>query len=183
MLIRFAIVVTIIELALTAAASVLVTYTEAPPAFATENDLRGLGFTFEDHSNRRWLHMNSPRYDTTAALLPPPGSLFVSLRTDASQTDLDFRRSRDEVIHDHPERGEVVLINEPLPGELGYAVRHRSPKSVRFELVRLRNTDLFIVRVSRDLLPDALPGAELSRCERQARAVQELLMFKMRWRD
>lgn len=76
-----------------------------------------------------------------------------------------------------------MIINEPIPGELGYAVRHRTAKSVRFELVRLRRSELFIVRVSRDIPAGALPSAELSRCERQARQVQEHLMFKMRWRD
>ena len=183
MLTRFALVVTLIELALTVGASVLVTYTGAPPAFATETDLNGLGIAFGEHSNRRWLHMNAPCYDTRAALQSPAGSLFVSFRTESTDTDLDFRRARDEMIHDHPDRGEVVIINEPLPGERGYAVRHRSAKSVRFELVRLRKTELLIVRVTRDLPPDAMPSAELARCERQARQVQELLMFKMRWRD
>jgi len=37
MLLRFAVIVTVFELALTAVASVLVTYTEPPPGFATES--------------------------------------------------------------------------------------------------------------------------------------------------
>lgn len=183
MLTRFAIVITGIEFVLTVAASVLVTYTEAPPAFATEGDLRGLGLSFSEHANRRYLRQGSPAYETRASLLAPAGSLWVDFRSDSTATDLEFRRSRDELIRERPDRGEVVIINEPLPGESGYAVRHRGPKSVRFELVRLRKTELFIVRVSRDVPPDALPSAELSRCERQARMVQEHLMVKMRWRD
>jgi len=46
MLIRFAVIITILEVALTAMASVLVTYTDPPPGFVTENDLRSLGMSF-----------------------------------------------------------------------------------------------------------------------------------------
>jgi hypothetical protein len=183
MLLRFAVVITALELVLTAAASVLVTYTEPPPGFATESDLRDLGLTFDEHENRRWVHMNAPCYDTRAKLSSPAASLYVSLRTDSTATDFQFRRAREEVIRDHPELGEAVLINEPLPGEEGYAVRHRGPKSVKFELVRLRGSDLLIVRVVREQPFDTLAAAELSKCERRARSVQEHLMFKMRWRD
>lgn len=183
MLLRFAVIVTVLELALTAVASVLVTYTEPPPGFVTENDLRELGLKYEQHENRRWVTVNAPCYDTRAKLLSPDASLYVSLRTDALKTDYDFRKSREEVLRDNPERGETVIINEPIPGEVGYAVRHRGPKSVRFELVRLRRTDLLIVRVVREMPFDMLPSAELSRAERRARVLQEQLMAKMRWRE
>lgn len=183
MLLRFAVVVTVLELALTAVASVLVTYTEPPPGFATEGDLKDLGLKFEQHENRRWTSVNAPCYDTRAKLLGPDATLYVSLRTDALKTDYEFRRSREEVMKDQPERGEIVIINEPIPGEVGYAVRHRGPKSVRFELVRLRRSEMLIVRVVRELPYDTLPSAELSRCERRARVIQEHLMAKMRWRE
>jgi hypothetical protein len=83
--------------------------------------------------------------------------------------DLDFRRSREEVNRGHPERGETTIIEEPLPGERGYAVRQAGPKSSRFELVRLHGNDLLIVRVLREKPYDAQPGAEMARCERRAR--------------
>lgn len=183
MLLRFAFAVTVLELVLTAVASLLVTYTEPPPGFATETDLRELGISFEEHQNSRWIHMNAPCYDSRAKLASPPGALYVSLRTEATRTDFDFRRAREEVIRTHPDRGDLVIINEPLPGEEGYAVRQRGPKAVRFELVRLRQSEMLIVRVVRELPFDTLPAAELSRCERRARGVQEQLMVKMRWRD
>lgn len=183
MLFRFAVVVTVLEFALTAVASVLVTYTEPPPAFATERDLRELGIQVVEHENRRWLSVDAPCYDTRAKLDAPPASLYVSLRTDATKIDFDFRRSRELVWKDQPDRGEAVVINEPIPGEEGYAVRHRSPKYVRFELVRIRRADMLIVRVVREMPYDSLPAAELSRCERRARVVQEHLMAKMRWRE
>ncbi len=183
MLFRFAVIVTVLELLLTTLASVLVTYTEPPPGFATEADLRSLGLTCSDHSNRRWLRMNAPCYDTRAQLESPSAVLEVSLRTDATATDYDFRRAANEAIQRNPDRGEVVVLTEPFPGERGYAVRHRGPKSVRFELARLRGTELFIVSVVRERPFDTLEAAELSKCERRARAVQEHLMFKMRWRD
>jgi hypothetical protein len=102
MLLRFAVIVTIMEVALTAMASILVTYTDPPPGFATENDLRSLGLSFSAHENRRWESGNAPCYDTRATLLSPDSALFVSFRTDAALTDYEFRRSRDEASREHP---------------------------------------------------------------------------------
>ncbi len=183
MLFRFALIVTAIEVVLTAGASAFITMVEVPVAFVTESDLRGLGLPFESHECTRAVTLNAPCFDTRARLQSPTATLYTSLRTGASETDFEFRRAREELIRDHPERGEMVIINEPLPGERGYAVRHRGPKSVRFELVRLRGKDMLIVRVIREQPYDTLPAAELSRCERRARAIQEHLMLKMRWRD
>ena len=183
MLFRFAIIVTILELVLTALASVLVTYTEPPPGFVTEADLKELGIRVEEHQNSRSGQMNAILYDTRAKLASPTATLYASLRTDALRTDFDFRRSREDVVSGRPERGESVVINEPLPGEEGYAVRHRGPTFVRFELVRFRRNEMLIVRVVREQPYDTLASAELSKCERRARAVQEHLMFKLRWRD
>jgi len=183
MLFRFAMAVTVLEFALTAVASVLVTYTDPPPGFVTEQDLRALGIEYRAHDNRRWESGNAPCYDTRAQLSTPDAALFASYRTDAVRTDFDFRRSRDEVNRERPERGETVIINEPLPGEEGYAVRYSGAKSVRFELVRLRKNEMLIVRVVREKPYEAIPAAELTRCERRARLVQEHLMSKLRWRD
>jgi hypothetical protein len=183
MLLRFAVAITIVELALTAMATVLVTFTDPPPGFATETDLNSLGLSFSAHDNRRGESGNSPYYDTRATLTHPDGSLFASLRTDATITDFEFRRSRDEANRDHPERGEVVIINEPFSGEQGYAVRHSGPNSARFELVRIRKGEMLIVRLVREKPYDTIPAAEMARCERRARLVQEHLMVKLRWRD
>jgi hypothetical protein len=183
MLLRFAVVVTLLELVLTATASVLVTFTEAPPAFATPNDLRELGIATTEHKNSREGTIQCPIYDTNATLSAPTASLFVRHRSDMSKTDFEFRRAREEVWRDRPENGELVIINEPLPGELGYAVRHGGANSVRFELVRLHGTEMLVVRVVRRAPFDSLPAAELSKCERRARVVQEHLMMKLRWRE
>jgi hypothetical protein len=183
MLLRFAVIVTILEVALTAGASILVTYTDPPPGFATENDLRSLGMLCRTHENRRWESGNAPCYDTRAALTSPDASLYASLRTDATPTDFEFRRSKDEAARERPERGELTIINEPIPGEQGYAVRHTGPTTVRFELARLRRNEMLIVRVVRERPYDASPAAELARCERRARLVQEHLMTKLGWRD
>ena len=183
MLFRFAVTVTIIELALTGFVSMLVTYTDPPPGFVTDADLRSLGLPPQTHENRRWLNMDAPCYDTKATLSDPPAEVWVSLRTLRTAIDIEFRRSREVVNQTHPERGETVIIDEPMPGEKGYAVRHAGPKSTRFELVRLHGNDLLIVRVLRDPPYDAPPGAEMVRCERRARVIQELLMSRLRWRD
>ncbi|HVR83840.1 MAG TPA: hypothetical protein VMU54_05970 [Planctomycetota bacterium] len=183
MLFRFAVAITMVELALTAMATVLVTYTDPPPGFVTETDLHSLGLNFSAHDNRRGESGNSPYYDTRATLSNPDSSLFASLRTDATTTDFEFRRSRDEASREHPERGELVIINEPFSGEQGYAVRHSGPNSARFELVRIRKNEMLIVRLVREKPYDTIPAAELARCERRARLVQEHLMVKLRWRD
>jgi hypothetical protein len=183
MLLRFAVAVTIIELALTALASVLVTYTDPPASFVTEADLNSLGITASAHESRRWLQMEVPCYETKATLAEPAAQLWVLHRTLAGPVDLDFRRSREEVNRERPERGETTIIEEPIPGERGYAVRHAGPKSSRFELVRLHGNDLLIVRVLREKPYDGQPGAEMARCERRARVIQEMLMARMRWRD
>jgi hypothetical protein len=183
MLLRFALAVTVLEFVLTIGASVLVTYTEPPTGFLTETDLSALGMTFTEHENKRWIHLNAPCYDTRARLASPSASLYASLRSDASEADFTFRRRREEAISERSDRGEAVVINEPLPGEEGYAVRYRGPTSVRFELVRLRGSDMLVVRVSREKPFDTTESAALSKCELRARAVQEQLMFKLRWRD
>jgi len=183
MLLRFAVVVTVLELVLTAGASVLVSYTEAPPGFATDDDLRELGLAYTQHRNSREGSLQAPIYDTNATLAAPTATLWVRYRADQSKTDFEFRRSREEVRRGRAEFGELVLIDEPMPGEQGYAVRHRGPASVRFELVRLRGSEMLIVNVVRKQPYDNLPAAELARCERRARIIQEQLMMKLRWRE
>jgi len=162
---------------------VVVSFVEAPPAFATDNDLRDLGIAFTEHRNSREGTIQAPIYDTNATLDSPTASLWVRYRADMTKTDFDFRRAREETRRSRPELGELVIINEPIPGETGYAVRHRGPSSVRFELVRLRGSELLIINVVRKMPYDNLPAAELSRCERRARVVQEHLMTKLRWRE
>ena len=183
MLLRFAVAVTALEFVLTIAASVLVTYTEPPAGFLTEQEMGDLSLKFEQHENRRWVHLNAPCYDTRATLSSPGATLYVSLRSDASSTDIGFRRRREESIRERKDRGDVVIINEPLPGEEGYAVRYRGPDAVRFELARLHGRDMLIVRVIDEKPFDTTESGALSKCEHRARAVQEYLMFKLRWRD
>src|SRR5689334_12100341 len=127
MLLRFACVVTVLEFLLTIAASVLVTFTEPPTAYITDSELSNLGMKVDRHENRRVTQLNIPRYETHAQLGSPSASLYVSLRMDASPTDYQFRRRTEEAIRERPDRGELVLINEPMPGEEGYAVRYRGP--------------------------------------------------------
>src|SRR5687768_6161217 len=115
MLLRFAVVVTILELVLTLGASILVTYTEPPTGFVTEADLSDAGIKFTEHENKRWVHLNAPCYDTRAKLTSPACSLYASLRTDTSSTDFSFRRRREEAIRERGDRGEILVINEPLP--------------------------------------------------------------------
>ena len=183
MLIRFALAVTALEFILAVVASVLVTYTEPPTGFLTEVDVGELGMKFEQHENRRWIHLDAPCYDTRAKLSGPTASLYVSLRSEASAADFNFRRHREEAIRERADKGKLILINEPLPGEEGYAIRSRGANSVRFELVRLRGKELLIVRVTSEKPFDSVESAALSKCEQRARAVQEHLMLKMRWRD
>lgn len=183
MLFRFAVAITVLELVLTLGASLLVTYTEPPPAFVTEAELADLGMLTAAHENKRRIRQTGPCYETQATITTPTATLYVSLWTDATPTDFQFRRAGEEALRDHPKLGEMVLVNEPIPGEEGYAARHKTADSIRFELVRRRGKELLIVRVGREKPYEVPEAAAQARCELRARMVQEHLMAKLRWRE
>jgi hypothetical protein len=183
-MVRFAVVLTLVELALTVAATLTISLIEPGEPYVTEADLRGLRLPFSSSSTRRTKSFDGRIfYDTSVELADPPQTLHVSIRAGSSDVDYDHRLNRERQNHQKPRHGTIVLIDEPMPGERGYALRQRGPDSVRAELVRLRGTDLLIVRVSRAQPYDTTPDQEVVRCERRARMVELFLLEKLRWRE
>lgn len=180
---RFALIVTLVELALTAAAALWITAEEAGGTFLTERDLETLGIPYSALAASTRRQGEALTQDARATLSNPVQSLYVSLRPETSLTDYEFRKGREEALTRRPDRGQVSLSTEPWGEELGYAVRHQSDKSMRFELTRHRSGDLLIVRVVREAPYPAGAAQEMALCERRARQVQEHLLVRLGWRD
>jgi hypothetical protein len=108
--------------------------------------------------------------------------VWVSVRVNASKLDLDMRRRREDSWGSKPSSGEVTIIDDSLTDEPGYALRQRSPSSVRSELVHHRGDRMLIVQVRRkgDFGPFA--GKEASMCERRARFIFGRMADKLGWR-
>jgi hypothetical protein len=177
-MLRFAVAVTVLELVLTAGAAWWVTLAESTGAHVTERDLGELGLPFTSVTPSSTRAGDTANHETRAALLDPGQTLYTSLRTGSTAVDFDHRKRREEAWARKSGGGAAHSIaDEPLPGEEGYSVRQSGPKSLRFELVRLRGSDLLIVRITMDA-----PGhGEMAKAERRARKVQERLMGRLGW--
>ncbi len=183
-MVRFAVTMALVEIALTIGAAFAITLVEPGEPYLSEADLRGLRIPFESVRTSRTKRFDSQVfYDTRVQLLGPPQTLYVSVRTESSAVDFEHRLNRERQRQRDPKQGAIALLEEPMPGEQGYTLRHRGPSSVRSELVRFRGTDLFIVSVGRSRPFDSTPDQEVVRCERRARTVELYLLEKLGWRN
>jgi hypothetical protein len=180
---RFALTVTAIELALTAGAVLWISAVEAVDAYLTERDLEQLRIPYESLSPSTRRHGEALTLETRGRLLEPEQSLYVSVRTQVSEQDFAFRRSREEALQQRPDRGRLSLTHEPLPGEAGYSVRHEGVASLRFETVRFRGSEMVVILVGRSTPYGAHPSQEMLRCERRARQIQDRLLYRLGWRS
>jgi len=182
--IRFALLVTLVEIGLTAGAALLIAWNEEPEPFLTRDDLRTLDLPYESLRNERVPSLQALHcYESRAVLRVPRQSVYVSYRVEAGPKDLESRREKERALLEKKEAGQGSLIDEPFDGERGYAVRHRGPHGARMELVRARGRDLFIVRVSQEGVQGAEAQAAVARCDRLAHLIQHQIMTKLRWRD
>lgn len=183
-MVRFAVTMALVEVALTAAATFTITLVEPGEPYITERDLRALRLPFASLTTSRTKRFDQQVfYDTRVQLSDPPQVLTVSVRTEATEVDYDHRFNRERQRQGDPRHGALVVFEEPMPGERGYALRQRGPSSVRFELARLRGTDLLVVTVTRARPYDGTPDQEVVRCERRARVVELLVLEKLGWRE
>ncbi len=180
---RFAVIVTLVELALTAGAALWITAEEVGGTLVSSRDLETLGIPCSALSPSTRRQGELLLQDVRATLSNPEQTLHVSLRPGTSTTDFEFRRGREEALSRRRDRGQVSLSTEPWGDEPGYAVRHQGEKSMRFELARLRRGELLIVRIAREAPYAAGAAQEMAGCERRARQVQELLLHRMGWND
>lgn len=180
---RFALIVTLVELTLTAGAVLWITAEEVGGALVSSRDLEALGIPCSGLAPSTRRQGEVLIQDVRATLSNPAQTLYVSLRPGTSATDFQFRQGREEALSRRPDRGQISLSMEPWGDESGYAVRHPGEKSMRFELARHRGGDLLIVRVVSESPYPAGAAQEMAVCERRARQVQEHLLVRLGWRE
>ena len=183
-MIRFALTITAIEIALTLAGSTWIAFAETGDPGMAEGDFAALGIDIERYSaNRRTRFGSAFSYDTEAVVKGRGPAITVSLRVHTPRAEYDSRLSGESwpKLREGDERPTVTA--EPMPGEPGYTVRQRGRDGVRVEGVRLRGDDLLIVRAIWLNAPDAHAGQQVAKCERLVRILQDHMMVKLRWRD
>ena len=182
-MVRFAVLMTLAEIILTVGAVFAITLVEPSEPYLTDADLRSLKIPYASLTTSRTKRFDQVFYETRADLTDPAQALYVSLRSDHSDVDYDHRLTRERQRNGDPKHGSIVLVEEPMPGERGYALRQRGPRSVRSEIVRLRGTDLLVVSATRATPFELTASQEVVRCERRARTVELYLLEKLRWRE
>jgi len=182
-MIRFAIGVTAVELALTALASLWIAVAETGEPFLTEDEFEMLGIPIEKYSTDRRSRFDALySYDTRAVVKGGGAAITVSVRVLTPRAEYDTRLAAERWPRLKPGDEAPTVTDESLPGEPGYAVRQRAADGVRAEGVRLHGADLLIVRAVRMNRADQHPGAEVMRCERLVRILQEYMIVRMGWR-
>lgn len=180
---RFAVAVTILELAFTGLTAALFTLDVAPDPYLTKDDLRAFSLPFERHTTERRLRFEALLgYDTHATLLHPRQSVWVTLRVEQTEVDVQSRRRREEAWAKRP--GQISTTNiatDAGPDDEGYAVRQQSPTGARCELVRFKGDRMLVVRVAKQEPLEGAPEEELAACERRARLLQARMLQKLKW--
>lgn len=179
---RFAVAVTLVELALTGLTAALFTLESPPDPYLSPEDLRAFDLPFENHETARRLRFEALLgYDSNVVLLRPRQTAWVSLRVDQLEVDYLTRRGREEAWASRPGRASrTTVATDAGSDHPGYAVRQRGPSGARCELVRFKGDRMLIVRVSRNE-PLEEPEEELAACERRARLLQARMLQKTGW--
>lgn len=180
---RFAVAVTLVELALTGLTAALFTLESPPDPFLTPDDLREFSLPFESHETARRLRFDALLgYDSNAVLLHPRQTLWVSLRVEQTAVDFQSRRRREESWAARPGQiSTTAVVAEPGADGEGYAVRQRSPSGARCELVRFKGDRMLVVRISKAEPLEKTPEEEVAACERRARLIQARMLQKTDW--
>jgi hypothetical protein len=183
-LIRFALAVTAVEVALTLAASLWISFAETGEPFLPEEDFEMLGIPIEKYSTDRRRRFDSPfSYDTQVVVKGAGPAITVSVRVLAPRAEYDARLSGEQWPKLRPGDEPPTVTDESLPGEPGYGVRQRGANGVRAEAVRLHGAVMLIVRAIRMNVQDTPPGLQVTRCERLVRTLQEYMMVRLGWRE
>ena len=179
-MLRFAIGVTFVELALTTTAAMFLASTIENELFFEPGDVAALGLPVESHSTsyvRRFDALFS--YDTTVT--SGTVRLWISVRPEPTAADYTLRRLRESSAAAAGGPGSI-FVDEDGSEERGYLSRVRGRGSVRAEVVRVRPDALLIVRVGQSWESDAGSEEAAARCERRARLVAARMAEKLRWR-
>lgn len=182
-MIRFAVTVTAVELALTLGAALFITFAETGEPFLSRGEFEMLGIPLERYSTHRQTRFGALfSYDTQVTVKGPGPAILVSLRVGTPRSEYDSRLQGERWAKAREGDEAPVVNDESWPEEPGYAVRHRGRNGVRAEVVRLHGKDMLIVRAIRMNVPPERAGEEVSACERMARIVQEYAAQKLGWR-
>ncbi len=184
-MIRFAIAVTAVEVALTLAASLWIAYAETGEPYLTEQEFTMLGIPVEKYSTEYRTRFGAPfSYDTQGVVKGPGPAITVSVRVHTPRAEYDNRLSGERWPKLREGDEPPSVLEEAWPSdESGYLARQKGRNGVRAELVRLHGADLLIVRVIRVDEAGARPEPRLAACERLTRVVQEYMMIKLGWRE
>lgn len=180
---RFAVTVTLIELALTLAASVVITVTEGFDPYIRETELSDLGLKAKDYkAYKRRYYFGGAQHISRATLHDKDHRVKVRYIMDVAARDYEWELHREtqRQAEAGPENPMAITL-EPFPGESGYGVRQTTPTWVRSVLVRMRGNVMMIVEVWKS--GKNLPRYEAARCERNARVIQHYMLAKMGWRQ
>ena len=182
-MIRFAISVTAVEIALTLAASLWIAVTESGEPYVSEVEFERLGIPVEKYSTDRRTRFDSPySYDTQAVVKGAGPAITVSVRVLTPRSEYDSRLAGERWPKLREGDEAPTVTDESLPGEPGYAVRQRGAQGVRAEGVRLHGADMLIVRAIRMNVPNTNPGSQVMKCERLVRLLQEHMTVRLGWK-
>jgi hypothetical protein len=180
---RFALMITVVELALSGVAATLFTLDSPPDPYLTRDDLRDLRMAFFSHDNVRRLRFEALLgYDSNAVLENPRHIVWVSARVDQTVVDFDSRRRREEAWAKRPGQDSTTAIEScrGTDGQ-GFEVRQKGATGTRCELVRFKGDRMLIVRVSKTEPMQRSPSEEVAACERRARMIQARMLQKLGW--
>ena len=183
-MIRFAIAVTAIEVVLTLAASLWITFSETADPYLTEQEFTMLGIPVEKYSTECRTRFGAPfSYDSQAVVKDLGPAILVSVRVGTPRAEYDNRLAgeRNPKLREGDEPPTVT--DEPWRQEVGYAVRQRGADGVRVEVVRLRGAEMIVLRAIRMNVPGTHAGFQVAKCERLMRILQEHLLVKLGWRE
>ena len=184
-MIRFAVIITAVELALTLGALLFVTLAQTRDPYVDREEFDELGIPLEKHSTEARMRFGSLfSYDTQAVVKDSGAKITVSVRIHTPREEFDAREASERASRMREGEERPVVNDESWPGEPAYAVRHRGRTGVRSELVRLHGREMLIVRVTR--MPDpskATPGEMAAKGERLARVIQGFMTRKLGWRE
>jgi len=177
-MLRFSIGMTCLLFTLVAVTSLVV------PAdrFLGTEDLLDLGWPSERLAKEQLERYGYLCIDLNAALRGEfaPGDIWVSVRPWTEPQDYQSRRAWDLAVACFQESDRRVVQDENLPGDRGYSVRFQGRGKVHFEIVRYRDHEMLIVRVSQAKIPGGREERALSGSEEAARAIEARMRAKLR---
>jgi len=183
-LIRFAVAVTAVEIALTLAASLWISFAETGEPFLAEGEFEMLGIPIEKYSTDRRRRFDSPfSYDTQAVVKGAGPAITVSVRVQTPRAEYDTRRAGEQWPKLREGDEPPTVTDESLPDEPGYAIRQRGSNGVRAEGVRIHGSVMLIVRAIWRDSPGTHPGFQVMKCDRLVRTLQEYMMTRLGWRE